>query len=60
MARLFRATYRRTPLEDGDYTVDHTAIVYLMDRDGRLFDKIEPFEDHASQLAKLRRLLAAG
>lgn len=60
MARLFRATYRKVPLEDGDYTMDHTAIIYLMDDRGQLFDRIEYLEDHASQVAKLRRLLAAG
>ncbi|MET3794282.1 SCO family protein [Aquamicrobium terrae] len=58
-ARLFRATYRKIPLEDGDYTMDHTAIIYLMDRHGELFDRIEYLEDHASQVAKIRRLLAS-
>lgn len=58
MARLFRATYRKVPLDGGDYTMDHTAIIYLMDRQGRLFDKIEYLEEHASQIAKLKRLLA--
>jgi protein SCO1/2 len=25
---------RKVPPKDGDYTMDHTALVYLMDRDG--------------------------
>ena len=58
VARLFRATYKKVPLEGGDYTMDHTAIIYLMDRQGRFFDRIEYLEDHASQVEKLRRLLA--
>jgi protein SCO1/2 len=32
--------YRVYPLDGGDYTMDHTAIVYLMDKDGRF---ISPF-----------------
>jgi protein SCO1 len=28
------------PLDGGDYTMDHTAIVYLMDKDGRF---VSPF-----------------
>lgn len=60
IAQAFRATYRKIPLGGGDYTMDHTAIVYLMGRDGRLADVIEYREDHASVLAKLRRLAAGG
>jgi protein SCO1/2 len=28
------------PLKDGDYTMDHTAVVYLMDKDGHF---VAPF-----------------
>ena len=31
---------KKVPLKDGDYTMDHTALVYLMDRDGRF---VAPF-----------------
>lgn len=31
----YRAFARRVPLEDGDYTMEHTAIVYVMDEEGR-------------------------
>lgn len=58
VARSFRATYRKVPLEDGSYTMDHTAVVYLMDSNGNLFDTIAYLEDYDSQLEKLRRLLA--
>lgn len=60
IARSFKATYRKIPLDGGDYTMDHTAVIYLMDREGRFFDKIDYREDHKSQLEKLRRLLASG
>jgi protein SCO1 len=29
------------PLQGGDYTMDHTALVYLMDKDGRF---VAPFD----------------
>jgi protein SCO1 len=33
--KAYRAYARRVPTSKGDYTMDHTAIVYLMDRNGR-------------------------
>src|ERR1700730_10322748 len=30
----YRVYARKVPLKDGDYTIDHTALSYLMDRDG--------------------------
>ncbi|HEX8168588.1 MAG TPA: SCO family protein [Beijerinckiaceae bacterium] len=33
--RAYRAFARKVPLKDGDYTMEHTALVYLMDKDGR-------------------------
>src|SRR4029079_14333669 len=30
----YRVYARKVPLKDGDYTMDHTALIYLMDRDG--------------------------
>ena len=34
-AEGFRATYERVPVEDGDYTMNHTASVFLFDAEGR-------------------------
>ncbi len=36
----YRVYARKVPLKDGDYTMDHTALTYLMDRDGRF---VKPF-----------------
>jgi cytochrome oxidase Cu insertion factor (SCO1/SenC/PrrC family) len=33
-ADAYKVYYARVPLKDADYTVDHTAYIYLMDRDG--------------------------
>jgi protein SCO1 len=35
VVKAFRAYARKVPLKDGDYTMEHTALVYLMDKDGR-------------------------
>ena len=36
----YRVYARKVPLKEGDYTMDHTALIYLMDRDGRF---VSPF-----------------
>ena len=41
VAKAHIAHYRKVPLEGGDYNMDHTAIVYLMDKQGR---SVLPFE----------------
>jgi protein SCO1/2 len=37
----YRVYAKKIPLKDGDYTMDHTAIVYLMDKNG---DFVAPFD----------------
>lgn len=32
--KTYRAYAKKVPLKDGDYTMDHTALVYLMGKDG--------------------------
>jgi protein SCO1/2 len=32
--KAYRAYSKKVPLKDGDYTMDHTALVYLMDKTG--------------------------
>ncbi|MCB1465910.1 MAG: SCO family protein [Rhizobiaceae bacterium] len=57
-AKAYKIYYSKVPLERGDYTMDHTASVILMDADGRFFGTIDYEEDSAMQLAKLKRLIA--
>jgi protein SCO1 len=33
--KTYRVNAKKIPLKDDDYTMDHTAIVYLMDKDDR-------------------------
>ncbi|MBN9601224.1 MAG: SCO family protein [Afipia sp.] len=40
MTTAYRVYAKKVPLKDGDYTMDHTALIYLMDRDGRF---VAPF-----------------
>jgi len=40
VAAEYRVYAKKVPLKDGDYTMDHTAVIYLMDRDGNF---IAPF-----------------
>lgn len=57
VVRDFRAYARKVPLKDGEYTMEHTALVYLMGKDGRFigaFNLERPPADAAQDL--LRRL----
>src|SRR3954471_9190978 len=55
VAKEYRVYYKKVPLKDGDYTMDHTAIVYLMDKTGQF---VAPFnlkrrpEEAAADLRK--------
>lgn len=56
--KAYRAFYQKVPTNGGkDYTIDHTASVYLMDASGRLQSIIAYDETDANALAKLKRLV---
>jgi len=51
----YRVYAKKVPLKDGDYTMDHTALTYLMDRDGKFvapFNLDRPPEVAAAELKK--------
>jgi protein SCO1/2 len=51
--KAYRVYAKKVPLKDGDYTMDHTAAVYLMDKDGHfvtLFNLKQTPEAAADQL----------
>ncbi|MBA8899414.1 MULTISPECIES: SCO family protein [unclassified Phyllobacterium] len=50
---------RKVPTENGDYTMDHTASVMLLDRDARLKSTIDYKETTEMALKKLRLLIAS-
>ncbi|WP_285712687.1 SCO family protein [Erythrobacter oryzae] len=55
--KAYRAFYEKVPTGGGDYTIDHTASVYLMDASGKLQSIIAYDETNPSALAKLKRLV---
>ncbi|MGA2894205.1 MAG: SCO family protein [Xanthobacteraceae bacterium] len=55
--KAYRVYAKKVPLDNGDYTMDHTAVVYLMDKDGHF---VAPFNTNRSpeaEAAELRRYL---
>ncbi len=59
VAKEYRVYYAKHPTKDGDYTMDHSAVIYLMDRDGKLAGTLTYDEKKEAAIAKLKRLLAA-
>ena len=55
--REYRVYAKKVPLKDGDYTMDHTAVVYLMDKDGRFVAPFNLKKSVAEAAADLRRRL---
>lgn len=60
VGKSYRAYWRKVPTDDGDYTMDHTASIFLMDRDGQFAGTISYGESMEVRLQKLRRLTAGG
>ncbi len=56
--RAFRIYARKVPLEDGGYTMDHSANILLFDQNGRFFEPIGYQEDTDRAVEKIRRMSA--
>jgi protein SCO1 len=57
LAEAWRVFYRRVPLDGENYTIDHTASVFMIDRKGKFAGTIDFHEDREIALAKLRTLV---
>jgi protein SCO1/2 len=57
VAAEYRVYTNKVPLKDGDYTMDHTALVYLMDRDGHFVAPFDLKQTPEKAAAELRRYL---
>ena len=55
--KAYRVYAKKVPLDGGDYTMDHTAIVYLMDKDGRFVAPFNIKRRPEEAAADLRRYL---
>ncbi len=58
MAKSFGIFWKKVPTEDGDYTIDHTASVLLLNSAGDFFGTIAYGESPDAAKAKLKRLAA--
>ena len=59
-AHAYRVFWEKVATGDGDYTLNHTASVYLMDRDGAFTGVIDYQESIETTVAKLKRLVESG
>ncbi len=57
MLSSYRVYAKKVPLKDDDYTMDHTALVYLMDRDGNFVAPFNMKRKPEEAAADLRRYL---
>jgi protein SCO1/2 len=53
----YRVYAKKVPLKDGDYTMDHTALIYLMDRDGKFVSPFNVNRKPEEAAADLKRYL---
>ena len=60
MAKAFKIYAKKVPSDDGDYTMDHTASILLLDRNGSFFGTIAYGENPDTAIEKLKRLAAKG
>lgn len=56
-ARGFNATYEKVPAENGGYTMNHTASVFLFRADGAFAGTIDYHEPREFALPKIRRAM---
>ena len=56
LAQAWNIYWKKIPLDDGDYTMDHTASIFLVDADGKFQGTIAFGEESETALAKLKRL----
>lgn len=56
VVKAFAAYARKVPLEGGEYTMDHTAGVYMMDAESQFVGTLDMHEPREIRLQKLRRL----
>jgi protein SCO1 len=57
VAKTYRVYFKKVPLDQGGYTMDHTAIVYLMDKNGRFVSPFSLKRSSAAAADDLRRYL---
>ena len=56
IAKAYRVYHRKVPMDGGGYTVDHSAAVYLFDKNGRFVEPIGYGTPHQRVVDQLGRL----
>ncbi|MFK7901963.1 MAG: SCO family protein [Nitratireductor sp.] len=56
-AKGYHVYYKKQPLDDGDYTMDHTASIFMMKSNGDFMGTIAYQENEETALKKLERLI---
>lgn len=59
-ATAFRVSYERVPSDNGDYSMNHTASVFLYDASGQFSGTVDYHEYRGVALSKVQRALDAG
>ncbi len=57
MLKEFRIFAKRAPGEDANYGVDHTTVVYLMDKDGHFVNAFNVARKPADAARELQRYM---
>lgn len=57
IVKAFGIYYQKVPIDGGDYTIDHTASVFLMDKNGNPVTAIDHQETPENALRKMRDLI---
>ena len=57
MAKAYRVYFRKVPMDGGDYTVDHTALVYLFDAEGKFVGPLNLKQEPKQAAEPVRELL---
>lgn len=55
--KAYRVYAKKVPLDDGDYTMDHSASIFLMNADNRFVGTIAYGEAEETALQKLKKLI---
>ena len=60
MVKAWGVVAEKVPGEDGNYSMTHSASVFMVDRRGQFFGTIDYEESQETALAKIRRLISEG
>lgn len=57
MSKKYHFYYKKAPLEGADYTMDHTAGVYMLEADGRMRGILDLHEPENTKMEKVNMLM---